>query len=108
MSASPAAALSAHSVLRRADRTAWQHVDRQLVILDVPSRTLLGLNGTAARVWQLLDGERSLEAIALDLAEVFQQPATRVRSDVLGFAAQLLERGCVEQVPGGSGQRVGE
>jgi hypothetical protein len=93
-----AAQLSACSILRRADRTAWQHVDRQLVVLDVPSRTLLGLNGTGAQVWDQLDGQRSLERIAQTIAASFQQPVARVCSEVIAFAEQLLVRGCVERV----------
>lgn len=90
--------LSKDSVLRRADRTAWQNFDGRVVVLDIPSRTMLGLNPTAAQVWQQLDGERDLDAIAHTLAENHQLPHARVSADVITFAEQLLARGCIEHV----------
>ena len=88
--------LSKHSVLRRADRTAWQTFDGRVVVLDIPSRTMFGLNPTAAHVWQELDGERDLDSIASTLADNHQLPHARVSSDVIAFAEQLLARGCIE------------
>lgn len=90
--------LSKTSVLRRADRTAWQTFDDRVVVLDIPSRTMLGLNATAAQVWQELDGERDLEQIARALADKHQQPSARVCCDVIAFAQALLDRACVEHV----------
>lgn len=88
--------LSKASVLRRADRTAWQTFDGRVVVLDIPSRTMFGLNPTAAQVWQQLDGERDLDAIAHTLADNHQLAHERVSCDVIAFAEQLLARGCVE------------
>jgi hypothetical protein len=89
--------LSKESVLRRADRTAWQVFDNRVVVLDIPSRTMLGLNPTASQLWQLLDGERSLDAIARQLAQRYGLPSARVCRDVIALAEALLERACVEQ-----------
>ena len=88
--------LSKDSVLRRADRTAWQSFDGRVVVLDIPSRTMFGLNPTAALVWQQLDGERNLDSIAQTLADNHQLTHARVSCDVIAFAEQLLARGCVE------------
>jgi hypothetical protein len=93
-----ASGLSKQSVLRRADRTAWQNFDGRVVVLDIPSRTMFGLNPTAAHVWQELDGERDLDTIARTLADSHQQSHAHVSSDVLVFAQELLTRGCVEHV----------
>jgi hypothetical protein len=88
--------LSHGSVLRRADRTAWQTFDERVVVLDIPSRTMLGLNPTAAQVWQQLDGVRDLAEIAATLAGAHGLPLARVCSEVIAFAEQLLARGCIE------------
>lgn len=100
--------LSASSVLRRADRTAWQSFDSRVVVLDVPSRTLVGLNPTATQIWNQLDGLRSLEDIASALAQAYQQPLERVRDEVVTFGEQLLSRGCVEQVFSAAGELLTE
>jgi hypothetical protein len=90
--------LSASSVLRRSDRTAWQSFDEEMVVLDVPTRTLLGFNKLAGWVWDRLDGATSLEQIAEAVAESYGHPIAVVRQDVLHFAQALLERGCVEPI----------
>ena len=90
--------LSKESVLRRADRTAWQSFDERVVVLDIPSRTMFGLNVTAAHVWQQLDGERDLDTVARTLADKYQLSHVRVSFDVITFAEELLDRGCVQRV----------
>ena len=90
--------LSISSILRRADRTAWQTFDNRVVVLDIPSRTMLGLNPTAAQVWQELDGERDLESIARLIADKHSQPSAQVCCDVIAFVQELLDRACVEYV----------
>jgi hypothetical protein len=92
----PQQQLSKASILRRADRTAWQTFDSRVVVLDIPSRTMLGLNETAAHVWQQLDGERDLDSIAQMLADNNGLLPARVCRDVIAFAEALLERGCIE------------
>jgi hypothetical protein len=93
--------LSITSVFRRADRTAWQTFDNRVVVLDIPARTMLGLNPTAAQVWQELDGERDLESIARLIADKHGQPSPEVCRDVIAFVQELLDRACVEHVKTG-------
>lgn len=90
--------LTEASVLRRADRTAWQTFDDRVVVLDIPARTMLGLNPTAAEVWQALDGERDLESIAGLIAGKHGRSSADVCRDVIVFMEALLERACVERV----------
>jgi len=93
--------LTEASILRRADRTAWQTFDERVVVLDIPARTMLGLNPTAAEVWQALDGERDLESIACGIAGKHGQSSADVCRDVIMFMEALLERACVETVEAG-------
>jgi len=92
----PVALLSATSVVRRSDRTAWQNFDQELVILDVPTRILLGVNTVGGLVWDRLDGQRPLGEIARAIADEYQQSADQVLQDVLSFVQDLAKRGCVE------------
>jgi hypothetical protein len=91
--------LSEASILRRADRTAWQTFDDRVVVLDIPARTMLGLNPTAAEAWQALDGKRDLQSIAREIADKHGQPSAQVCRDVIAFMRTLLDRACVDPVP---------
>ena len=86
------AALSGDTVVVRHPDVAWQKVDGELVLLDCRGHRLLGLNATAARAWELLDGQRTLGDIARVIAQEFGVPEAQTRQDILGFAAALVQR----------------
>jgi hypothetical protein len=88
--------LTADAVLRKSDRSAWQSFDAELVLLDLPTRTLFGLNSVGGTVWERIDGKSTLAEIASDIASQFEQPNERVLADVVHFAGELLDRGCLE------------
>jgi len=54
---------------------------------------LYTLNETGHAIWQALDGEKSLGQVAETLAAAFAAPPEEIRSDVLGFAAEMVRRG---------------
>jgi hypothetical protein len=92
-------ALCQHSVLERHPDVAWQRVQGEVVLLHCRSRRLLGLNPTAARTWDLLDGRRTLDEIASTIAREFGAPPDAVTADVMTFAGALAERELCRIVP---------
>jgi hypothetical protein len=60
-------------------------------MLDAGGTVARGLNATAARVWELIDGRRTVGEIAVEL-----HGEGDVSSDVLAFCGALLERGLIE------------
>jgi hypothetical protein len=91
-------ALTEDSVLRRSSRAAWQTFESELVVLDMPTRTLLGVNPVGGLVCNRLDGATPLGAIARGIATEYAQPAEQVFRDVQQFAQDLIARGCLELV----------
>lgn len=67
-------------------------VGAELVLLDAEGRIVRGLNRTAARVWELIDGHRSLAQIAGCVATEFRVPADFALEGVLPFVATLAEK----------------
>lgn len=67
------------------------------VVLDAAGEMLRGLNGTAARVWDLADGTRSVAEISRQIATEYSAPVEDVLKDVISFVEQLLSLGLVEQ-----------
>lgn len=62
------------------------------VVLDPAGRMLRGLNATGARVWELLDGRRTVLEVAHALAAESGVNPTRALSDVSAFLQHLLDR----------------
>jgi hypothetical protein len=74
---------------------AWQRVDGELVLLAIDGKVLMGLNDVGARVWELIDDERDVAAIAAQIAREFEIDAARAHEDVDAFLADLVQRGAV-------------
>ena len=80
--------------MRIAPELAWQMVDGEGVIVDLPRRRVLGLNPTGSLIFSLL--ERATEdEIAAEVARRFDVDAPRARADVREFVAALEARGFV-------------
>jgi hypothetical protein len=80
--------------VRIAPELAWQVVDGEGVVVDLPRRCMLGLSPSAAFIWARIDTATEDE-IAADLARAFDVDEARALSDVRGFIALLRERGLV-------------
>ena len=77
-------------VPRRRAGVTLERVGEHVVMLDAGSEIARGLNETAARVWELIDGVRSVAQIAAALDD------GDVLGDVLTFVKALHDKGLVE------------
>jgi len=71
-----------------------------LVLLDVNGGMLLASNPIGARIWELIQQQRSRDEIAGELAADYDVPLERASSDVAAFVADLAARGLVSEEPG--------
>jgi len=53
---------------------------------------LFSLNETGRAFWKLLDGKRTLAAIAVELGKKFDAPRERIEKDINGLTTELLKR----------------
>lgn len=68
--------------------------------LDIPGRSdTLVLNGSAAAIWELCDGKRSLAEVAYHLEERFGMESGGLRGDVQTVVQRLEDVGAVELKP---------
>jgi hypothetical protein len=80
--------------MRIAPQLAWQVIDGEGVVVDLPRRCMLGLSPSASFIWARIDTATEDE-IAADLAREFDVDEARARADVRGFLTQLREQGLV-------------
>jgi pyrroloquinoline quinone biosynthesis protein D len=86
------------SIVRRKSGAESTRLGRDCVVLDSTGEMLRGLNGTAARVWELADGRKSIGEISSEIALEYTAPVQRVLKDVVSFVERLLEMGLLEYV----------
>jgi hypothetical protein len=82
------------SVPRRRPGVELETVGEHAVMLDEQGTVARGLNATAAKVWALIDGRRTVAEIAAALGATAERK--RVEADVLAFLRQLKQRQLVE------------
>jgi hypothetical protein len=71
---------------------AWVSVDGDVIALADDGRVQL-ISGTGALLWQLFDGEVTVNQLAMDVSAVFGIDVGRARQDVTDFAERMISLG---------------
>jgi hypothetical protein len=80
-------------ILAKAPTSAWRLVAGEAVILSLDTKVLRGLNAVGSRVWDLIDGSRTLDDIIDVIAAEFDVARPQAAADVDAFVAELLDKG---------------
>jgi hypothetical protein len=82
--------------VRLAPELAWQTIDGEGVVVDLPRRRMLGLNPTASFIWERV-GQASEDDIAAEMARAFEVEPAQARDDVRAFLAEIEARGFLKR-----------
>ena len=82
-------------LVKAAERFSETTIDTETVVMDLDSGDFFSLTGTAAAVWQRIDGTRSREALLAELVIEYGQRPEEIAADVDGFLTQLFAAGLV-------------
>jgi len=85
-------------ILVKAPTTASRVIEGEAVILSMETKVLRGLNPVGSRIWELIDGQRSVEEIVGVIVKEFDVEPPRAEEDVRGFLEELLDKGLVTPV----------
>jgi len=78
--------------LRIAPELAWQTIDGEGIVVDLPRRRLLGLNPVGSFIWARI-GRVSEDEICAEVATAFEVEEAQARRDVRAFFARMQDRG---------------
>ena len=82
---------------RQREDNIWRDIGGgEVVILDEEDTQVCLLNKTAAMIWTLADGTRTMQEIAQHLCQRFEISHQEAMIDVQEFSTQLLEAGLIE------------
>lgn len=101
--AQPTALIPARGIFRRSERIVSRRVAGQHILVPLASRgveidSIFNLNETGAFLWEALDGKRSLQDIAEDVAAEFEVSLGDALQDAQVFLTQLSSLKAVELV----------
>jgi hypothetical protein len=86
------------------DEIVAREIEGELIIVPLTAGIgnledeLYSLNETGREVWRRLDGTLTLSEIAAQLSAEFAAPIDEIEADVLGLAAELLQRRMIAAV----------
>ena len=86
-------------IVTKNQKTAWRIIEGEAVILSLDTKVLRGLNPVGSRIWDLIDGQRSLEEIVGVIVQEFDVAPGDAAQDVRAFIQDLLDRGLATPVP---------
>lgn len=66
-----------------------RELEGEAVLLDLATGRYFGLNATGLRIFELVDGERSLEEIQQRLCAAFSAPPEAIAADLFELVAEL-------------------
>lgn len=85
--------------LQRSEDVLFQEVGGEAVLLDMASEQYFGLDPVGTRIWELIDGQRTLAQIHGVLCDEYDVEPERIGDDLLALAESLLQAGLAK--PGG-------
>lgn len=77
------------------DHVLTQELSGELVLLDLKSQHYFGLDPVGTRMWNALADSASIAAAYEALLAEYEVEAQRLRQDMEGFIARLLEQGLI-------------
>ena len=81
-----------------APHLAWQRLEGEAVIVDIPARVAVGLNTTGLFIWERLE-EHAENEITRMVADEFEVDPEQARRDVASFLEEMTSRGFIEVAP---------
>jgi hypothetical protein len=82
----------------RASGLEWRSVEGEIVALDLPADTYLGLNQSGAVLWQALAQGASADELVERLVGEYQIERSDAERDVRQFIAALQAQGVLESI----------
>lgn len=68
-------------------------IDGEVVLLNLADGTFFSLTGTAATIWQLIDGQRDRDALLAQVTQVHAAAESEIAADLDAFLTQLAGAG---------------
>lgn len=77
----------------RSPGVVYRTIDGEAVLVDAQHGKVRVLNEVAGRMWELIDGQRSLAEVAAIVSQEYEAQPDQVESDILVFLDDLMRKG---------------
>jgi hypothetical protein len=88
--------VDAKTIIRRSDKTTFQSVAGEAILIRMDTGTYFSLNKVGTQFWEMLDGQQSIGEQAALIAGSYQVDPAIVTADLLELAAKMADEALVE------------
>jgi len=75
-----------------------EQLDDELLLYNPSQTVIMYCNPTASLIWQLCDGQRTIQDIITLLSEAYEQPPEAIRPDVENALQQFEQHQAIEYI----------
>lgn len=87
------------AIPRRTSSVASRALDGEAVLVHPGQGKVSVLNGVGSRIWELVDGQRTMADLARVIADEYEVSLIQAEADTLAFCADLAGRGLLTLDP---------
>ena len=81
--------MTPETILTRSESASYEIVADEAILIDVNSGTYFSLNSVGTEFWQMIDGERTIGAIAGTIAAKYDVAPDMVANDLIELAEKM-------------------
>lgn len=86
------------SKFARNDDVAWRAIDDEALVVNPKDSLVYPLNAVGTRIWELLDGKKTVSEISSIIYEEFDGDEMTIRNDITDFVESLLKAGLINGI----------
>lgn len=92
-----------NTVPRKRDDLLTRQIAGETIVVPIRGKladmqNIFAINVVAEFIWERMDGRRTLDQIAVEVAAHFEVDEKQARSDVMDFTTELREAGLIEKL----------
>lgn len=88
--------VSLESKIIRNKDIAWRVIDGEALVVSPKDSLVYPLNEAGTRIWELLDGGRTIADISSIICDEFEGDRALIQKDVVDFIEDLLKAGLID------------
>jgi len=88
--------ITPESRFTRNNDIAWRIIDGEALVVSPKDSLVYPLNDVGTRVWELLDGKKTVSEISSVICGEFEGDEVAIRDDIADFIENLLKAGLVD------------
>lgn len=85
-------------IIKKNANIPWRVIEGEALIVSPREGLIYPLNAVAARLWELMDGQRTCGEMVAVIGEEFEVDKKTLQKDILNFVSDLVKKGLASSI----------